>query len=243
MLAALEAHGVHITHWSGTSAGAVAAALCAVGNTGESLKAILYNLGDSDIRQPRPLWRMRLPWLRSIMDTSAVRCTLERLLPDATPGNLTVWATDMSAWQTVNLARPNVLLTRAVLASMSVPLIFPSVRINGVEYQDGGLRFNVPLPSDWRNYDETWILIASSNPRVYRGGMPLVTDAVRALNVMMYDQIGDVLEQVADDPRVHVLWPRCGTSRVLTHLDHDLIAESERLATIELRRLGRCACD
>ena len=236
MLAALDYHGVEITHWSGTSAGAIAAALSATGRTAGDLKRILYGLTDADIRSPRVAWKLRLPFLRSIMTTDRIRATLDRLLPREAPQDLYIWATAMNSWRPYNLACSEIPLVDAVLASMAVPLVFPAVEFRDVEYQDGGLCFNVPLLATWREYDEVWILIASSHPRSYRGGVPMITQAVRAIDVLMYDQIGDVLEQVAGNPKVRVLWPRTTTGVGLTHLDHSLIAETE---TEALRMLDR----
>lgn len=236
MLSALESHGIWPTHWSGTSAGAIAAAMAATCYSGKAMKTVLYGLTDDSIRQPRPFWKARLLWLDSIMESGRVLGLLDSLLPSGPVSNLSVWATDMTTWKPCNLAQPQIRLPDAVLASMSVPSIFPAVRLGGCVYQDGGLRFNVPLPSDWQTYDEVYILIASAHPRVYQGGVPILTQAVRAINVLMYDQIGDVLEQTAGDSRVSVIWPKVSSAKGLTHLDHDLIAQAEALTNSQLER-------
>ena len=53
-----------------------------------------------------------------------------------------------------------------VLASMSFQHIFPPVRINGVDYGDGGINDNIPLPSylNIPKYEHIYLILAPSMP-------------------------------------------------------------------------------
>jgi len=82
----------------------------------------------------------------------------------------------------------------AVRASMSIPLILPAVRLSdGEDYLDGGLRANLPLPPDWRDYDEVWLLVATDRQDRYPSDGGLFTEAIRTLNRVGDGQIRNAI--------------------------------------------------
>ena len=100
---------------------------------------------------------------------------------------------------------------------------------DGYDYCDGGLRFNLPLPRYWRDYDETYLLIASAPVAARdsrtRGG--LLTRGIRALKILMFDQTQDVIEEVSGEQRLYVIWPNVwDAAPSFLGFNHDLIARA-----------------
>ena len=225
---ALETAGIFATEISGTSAGAIVGAANAVGWHAPGFEDYLRQHGDGDVRHERPFWKLRAPFLESIHDSDRIQVILEAVLPPlwnkvAKPFH--AWACKQRNGERVNVARPELaeMPSDAVLASMSISGIFPAVTLlDGENYVDGGMRFNLPLLSNWQDYDEVWLLIGKTRPQDYKG-RGIISNLIRNLDILALDQIQDVLEETAGDPRVHVVWPdiKCETS--MLHFNHDLI--------------------
>jgi predicted acylesterase/phospholipase RssA len=127
----------------------------------------------------------------------------------------------------------------AVLASMSIYGVFPTVKIWGAEYADGGPRANLPLPWGWNKYDELYFLIAQ-RPIDYAHrshGIPyrlLLNSDWRAM-----DQVLDTIamarsfEKRREGPRVYVIWPEIGKEAGSLRFSHGLIREA-RDKTMEM---------
>lgn len=242
--AALEMFGIVSTENSGTSAGALVSAYDSSGWAAQDFIEYLRSHQDSDVRHERIAWKLRLPWIESIHDNDRIRASLDGSLhPDfgALGKPLSAWAVERESGDRVNVARPEVALTLqdALLASMAVPVLFPPVKLNdGKTYVDGGLRFNLPLPANWTDYDEVWLLIASSAPEGYvTGRFPILTEALNAFQILMADQIRDPLEDTEHDPHVHVVWPHVAVNDGLLHFNHDLIGSAFALTHQQLTRM------
>jgi predicted acylesterase/phospholipase RssA len=235
--AALEASGIFATDLSGTSAGAIVGAANAIGWKAAGFGEYLRQHDDSDVRHGRSLWQVRAPWLESIHDNDRIRIILETVMPPQwikVTKPFSAWACRKRTGSRVNVARPELAETPAdaVLASMAISGIFPSVRLlDGEDYVDGGMRFNLPLLSNWRDYDEVWLLIGKTRPQDYEG-TGIVSNLIRNLDILQLDQIQDVLDETGSilggacgnaGPRVRVIWPELPCKTSMLRFNHDLI--------------------
>jgi predicted acylesterase/phospholipase RssA len=55
----------------------------------------------------------------------------------------------------------------ALLASCAIPGVWPKRRISGTWYSDGGTSCHLPIPSDWLEFDEVYLLVANP-PLAYK---------------------------------------------------------------------------
>lgn len=248
---ALEDAGIRSTHLSGTSAGAIVSMLDSVGWKAAELQDGISMLRDHDLRRERFAWKLRIPWIKWFMIPDQIEKMLHyfngfNLRP--VPKPMSVWATDLQTGACRDVARDPfidletlapVSRVAAVMASMAISGVFPSRRFseNGktFEFVDGGVRKNLPLPADWREYDEVWLLIATPNQfDTYRKKTGVVTRLFRNIELLMHDQIADVLEETSGSPKVHVLWPPCATPRGMFRFDHSLIMNTHAWATMKI---------
>jgi NTE family protein len=117
----------------GTSIGAINAAAIASGRSAAELEAAWLKTHTKDIQR---FWRLR-PW-KSIYDTSPWRRTLHRYIDfDALPATdkrLLIAATELET-----------LTPDHILASCSIPLVYPWTQIEDCHYWDGAVMANTPL--------------------------------------------------------------------------------------------------
>jgi len=247
---ALEEAGIVPTECSGTSAGAIISAFQAAGYNSDSATHIVRGLRDDDIRHERVLWLLRtlqfLHCLRpeSIMLPDRISAWLQEYLPDSWDRMklpLKVWATCLRDKSATNVALPTIASKpwKAVLASMSIPGFFPRVHLDdGEQYLDGGMRFNLPLPSNWHGYDEVWLLIATARPSDYPKKPSILTDLVWALHVMQEASVIEPLQQTSGADNVHIIWPDLKTPAGALHFDHELIMPAYEQAKKQLAAAG-----
>jgi predicted acylesterase/phospholipase RssA len=227
--AALAAHGIEPTDCHGTSAGAIVSLLQASGMEQHSFDSLLRHLRDSDVRSERFAWKLRMPFIDWWMDSDPIRVLLDGFATSSYAKlrtGLACWATDYRTGEAVNVAREEIFdrPVEAALASMSVSGVFPPlIGLDGRAYVDGGVRRNLPLPANWRDYDRVYLCIASAFPRDYslRGG--ILTHLIRNIQIALLDQIQDPLDETRGAPNVTVLWPDVHTPKGFLHFDHDLI--------------------
>ena len=125
---------------SGTSVGSIVAAMYAQGLSIEEMLAAFRELNLKDFLEPR------IP-KEYLVDSKLVRKILEEILQAKTfeelKTPLKVVATCLeTAKEVVFDSGP---LIDAILASCSIPVVFPPVKINGKHYVDGGVIRNVPV--------------------------------------------------------------------------------------------------
>lgn len=225
---ALDELGIEATDISGTSAGAIIGAMNACRWHGAGAAEYIAYHHDNDFRHERPFWKLRFPWIESIHDNDRIMVSLDGILPltwDGMKKPFSAWACKKHTGEKVNVARPE-LADRpetAVLASMSISGFFPAVSLmDGDEYIDGGVRFNLPLLSNWREFDEVYLIIAQPRPADYQGS-GILTNLIRNVNILMLDQIADVLDETAGSPKVKVIWPVIAGDTSMMRFNHDLI--------------------
>lgn len=129
----------------GTSIGAINAAAIASGRSAAELEAAWLATRTRDVQR---FWRLK-PW-RSIYDTSPWRKTLERYIDfDAlarTDKRLLIAATELETGQLrIFDNRETTLTPDHILASCSIPLVYPWTRVGEYHYWDGAVMANTPL--------------------------------------------------------------------------------------------------
>jgi NTE family protein len=129
----------------GTSIGAINAAAIASGKTPAELEQAWLETRTRDIQR---FWRLQ-PW-RSIFDTSPWRQTLHRFIDfdslAQTEKRVLIAATEIEAgdlrlfdsWEST-------LTPDHILASCSIPLLYPWTQVEGAHYWDGAVMANTPL--------------------------------------------------------------------------------------------------
>jgi len=172
-VAVLEERGVlgDIRRVAGTSAGAITACLVALGADAARTRKIVTaapfaSFEDSSIGLVRDTWRLlkRYGWYKGDAFAAWMRAQIKALAGDAEldfaalagrarsqPGRfreLFVVGTDLTAQRAVVYSAantPDVPLWKAARISMSLPLVFASVKRGGDVWVDGGLTWNYPI--------------------------------------------------------------------------------------------------
>ncbi|MGK6350969.1 patatin-like phospholipase family protein [Parapedobacter sp. DT-150] len=137
---ALEEHGIRPSVISGCSAGAIIGAFYAAGYTIDELLDIVQG---NDLF-PATSFRLRIP---GFIDTRFLMRLMQTHLPDNTFESLKiplyVAATNLITGKTAYLHTGP--LDNALLASSSIPLMFPAVHRDDTVYYDGGVLDNLPV--------------------------------------------------------------------------------------------------
>lgn len=129
----------------GTSIGAINAAAIASGFSASDLERAWLGTETSDIQR---FWRLR-PW-QAIYDTTPWRQTLHRFIDfdalDRTDKRLLVTATEIETGQLRIFDNQETTLTPDhILASCSIPLVYPWTKVGDYHYWDGAVMANTPL--------------------------------------------------------------------------------------------------
>lgn len=136
---ALLEEGIRFSAISGTSSGAMIAALLCDG----------YNPGEiAEIcRAALPLTHLNIRFTQGLLSNSALRKLLAQHLRSKTFGELEyplyVCLTDLNNGKQVIVSKGELLET--LIASSSVPILFPPAEIDGEYYVDGGMSNNLPV--------------------------------------------------------------------------------------------------
>jgi NTE family protein len=217
MLLALQEHGIVPDFVVGTSVGALNGGWIASGWDRENLLGLAdlwRGLHRSDIFPTRPLAGLRGFLGRSsyLVPSSGLRRILEdnvridRLEDAAVP--LHVIATDVLTGQDVRLSTGAAV--DAVLASASIPAIFPPVTIDGRELVDGGLINNTPISHAIAlGATRVWVLTtgyACSLTEPPRGALAV---ALHALALTINQRLAIDVARYEHDVDLRVLPPLC----------------------------------
>jgi NTE family protein len=140
VLKALREKGIEPNIFSGTSAGAIVAALLAAQKSPETIMEIMEEINITDAAKINldSKGLASLENLKNLMDKILDRKNFSDL---AFPLYLCV--SNLNTGKVEYLNRGNV--AKAVQASASIPILFSPVEINGQLYVDGGLLDNVPV--------------------------------------------------------------------------------------------------
>ena len=124
---------------SGVSAGAIAGAFIAMGLPPDEIMKVAVNNADFHIRRP--------PFTLGFFSKNNLERTLVKYFPEnsfsALAIPLYVAAANINSGVTEFFSSGE--LVRPLIASASLPLVFPAIEINGSQYLDGGLLNNLPV--------------------------------------------------------------------------------------------------
>lgn len=227
---ALQQANLEPDHIVATSMGAVIGAALAAGLPFEEVRRRSLGLRRKDVAPFNPLALVKGMFANALIPGSALRRTIERLVPakrfEHLKVPLTVTATDLDSGELV-LFNGGMDLHDALYASCALPLYFPPLELGGRRYADGGLRAVLPLdtaraiPADLvvavnvgPGFDEVSGLQRASIP-------PLIRAHGEAIRIMMAAQAE---RAVAD-------WPKDAARLVYVR------AVAEREATFAVERL------
>jgi len=246
--------GIMPTANAGTSAGAIMAAFCSAGILQAEIEHTLRSLSDSDVRSERSCWKFRALWIDWFLDNAPIRALLEKLLPSRFMDlrmPLSVVATRVRDGRQTNFTERDTYAVRlwdAVLASMSISGVFPNVNINDEDYADGGVRANLPLPENWRKFDEIYLLVASRPVNYGANTLEVKRSTLHGilarlmLNLDWYalDQIEDTIALLNSEharlrgPAFHIIWPTCGREAGALRFQHDFIDQAYQQTMTQL---------
>jgi NTE family protein len=151
---ALQQAGLEPNHIVATSMGAVIGAGLAAGVPFEEVRRRSLGLRRKDVAPFDPLALVKGMFARSLIPGSALRRTIERLVPAKRFAHLkiplTVTATDLDSGELLLFPVPGSRdpvpeLHDALYASCALPLYFPPLELDGRRFADGGLRAVLPL--------------------------------------------------------------------------------------------------
>lgn len=146
VIKALEAQGIHPDLVTGTSAGAVVAALYATGMSGFELNKLALTMDEAAIADwALPFGSRFGGWLKGEALQNYVNRLVSNRPIEAMKLPLGIVATDLKTGERILFRRGNT--GQAVRASSSVPGVFQPVSIQGRDYVDGGLVEPVPVDS------------------------------------------------------------------------------------------------
>ncbi|MEI7596614.1 MAG: patatin-like phospholipase family protein [Bacteroidota bacterium] len=137
---ALSEHGIIPEVISGTSAGAVVAALYADGYTPDEIISLFNDRSFSkyfDICVPK-MGLLKMSGLYRILT-----CSLKAKVFEDLNMPIFVCATNLNKGKSEYFCKGELL--KPLLASSSIPVLFPPIEINGDLYNDGGVLDNLPL--------------------------------------------------------------------------------------------------
>lgn len=158
---ALEQAGLTPSHIVATSMGAVVGAALAAGIPFEQVRLRALGLTRQEVAPFDPVSLVKGWFARSLIPASALRRTIQRIVPktrfEYLKIPLTVTATELGTGELVlfggeerrgsDMERRGreVELVDALYASCALPLYFPPLEVDGRRYADGGLRAVLPL--------------------------------------------------------------------------------------------------
>lgn len=148
---AMEEAGLRPARYVGTSMGAVVAACFAGGLSHDEALRRMLSISRRDVAGPSATL-LKGPYARNLLSGRRLKQTIRRLVPATRFGDLrvplTVTAVDTDRGDLVLLGAggdEGVPLVDALLASCSLPVLYPPVKIGGRVLADGGLRTVLPL--------------------------------------------------------------------------------------------------
>jgi predicted acylesterase/phospholipase RssA len=247
---ALGDEGIVLSENCGASAGALVAAADSLGQKLPSAWAdIVRDLKDRDVKSSRFAWKLRMFWVDYWLKHEPVKKLLAKRLPAtfqelAKPCRLSCTVDGKGATCVIRGGD----LQKAVLASMSIAGVWPAVQWSDeLLLSDGGTTHYLPIPPDWKEFDEIYLMIAlpALDYQGRKGGIP--TRFMRNIDYLLQDQINDVLRAIANydmrnplyrsgaRPKVYVLRPTCNQDKGVLHFDHGLIDQARVQARAQLR--------
>jgi len=217
MLAALQEAGIRPDFIVGTSVGALNGAWLAGHPDAPvaELADVWRSLRRPDVFPAGPVHGLfgLLGRQRGLVDPRRLRQLIERCatfdrLEDA-PVPVHVVVTEVLTTRDVRLSDGPAVA--AVLASASIPGVFPPVEIDGVTYFDGGVVNNTPISHAIDlGADEVWVLPTGFSCALREPPRGALGMALHGINALVQQRLArDIEDHRRDDARLHVLPPPC----------------------------------
>ena len=256
-LVALSRNGIHPTHLSCTSAGAVAGLVYANTESPDILSATVRALKPDAVQSPTSL-----SWLPSWMQW--VDCVaLAKPLNHNTKAQALLTRYGAKQWEDIHIdlrmwssilgvegcIRHNLTCldfdspAQAALASMSVPYLLPPMmgRDPAEQHIDGGCTFNAPVLHEWiGTLDHCFLLVAQTRvaDRPMPGNPSELDRAIHILRGMMAAQIITAVDQMNGHDNCTTVWPDFNDDTGLLTFNHDLIDKSDDFTCRVLKDLA-----
>lgn len=220
-LKALQQLGVQPDCYWGSSAGAAIAGLMASGLSAAELETIIRKTRVSDLYQPYSKWRQLLGFIPGY--------TPALLNPDGMYRLLSAYITPQAmekALVTVTRCRDGKSMrcgatAKTIMASAAIPCVFPPVEINGVRYEDGGVKNMIPTPkiSEIDTYEHIYFILCNSDINNEESS-GMLAKAVEAFSrTMDREEVGFFEAGWAELPNVTVIKPTAYPSSLLEWSD------------------------
>jgi predicted acylesterase/phospholipase RssA len=218
----------------GTSAGSALACWVAanrsIGGPGGLVQTLL-DLRDSDIRDPRTLWRARLAWIDNTWEGRKLRALLDRIMPRAQdlrhPWHAYAVPTSMAAPMDVAFQAGADSPAAICAASMAIPCVFPPVTLHdNRSYQDGGTAMNLPLPLDPYRFDRVIVMVLSGARKTYQPPSSVLSGALTQFSRLMAGQTEAAIQRAECWRNTWIIRPPLDGRGGMLHLDHSLIQQA-----------------
>lgn len=164
-LKALQELGVRPDLYWGSSAGAAIAGLAASGLSATDMEAIIRRTKVSDLYQPYSKWRQFLGFIPGYTPALLNPDGMYRLLsaymvPEAVE-KASVTVTRCQDGKSMKCGAT----AKTIMASAAIPCVFPPVEINGIRYEDGGVKNMIPTPkiSEIGDYEHIYFILCNSD--------------------------------------------------------------------------------
>lgn len=240
MWKALAKSGIEASVCSGTSAGAIVSGYDACGKDAAMFEALIRSLNTSDVKKPLTWWKLRAFFLNYWLDPAPILKIMSWTAPERFSElvkPLYVWATDCGT----GLAKcfgpdTTASVSRCVLASMSISGVFPWVAIQGHDYCDGGTSNYVPVLSNWREFDEVYLLLARPPVDYAKMHDNIIGRLLANIDWLLDDQLNDKIAALSCNLKVCVIRPEVSLRKGSLEFDHRLIDESYEQAMATIRK-------
>ena len=198
-------------------------------------REIVTGLTDRDVVNRRFAWHVRALHLTHFADPEPIAELLAEHLPERFEDlriPLTVAATNMGAPSPyAQYFFRGARVRSAVLASLSIPGVWPYVAIEGIPHADGGLTDAVVVPSELETFDEFYVINVERRRESYRKrDRNIISRLWGAVEILADTDVRDTRERIGGFDNVHWLDLDMGSASCLD-FDHGLI-ESARTRTL-----------
>ncbi len=214
MMQALEAEGVAPDAVFGTSVGAMNAAFVAGGGTADDLAKIWQGLTSRSVFPLHPILGLRafLGKQNHSVPNSGVRRVLRQhlnfdRLEDA-PIPISVQATDALSGDEVVLTSGSTV--DAILASISLPGVFPPITIGGKTLIDGGIANNTPINTAIAaGATEVWVLSTGYSCGISELPKSSIALALHGVSLLVQQRLVTETQRATYPVPVHLVPPPC----------------------------------
>jgi predicted acylesterase/phospholipase RssA len=231
---ALEQAGITSTHNTGTSAGAIVAAMDSTGKRASHWRSVVSSLTDNDVRSERVAWKLRVFFIDHFISNTRFRNVLTNHLPPFFAGlqkPCTAYTLHERSGLAIGASAGS--LIDAVTASSAIAGVFPSVSLAaypGSAYSDGGTVNYCALPHNWQTYDDVYMLIAAPQS-TYPVRRRMIDRLIMNAQILIESQIQSTLNHLSlhhkpYKTRVHIIRPECGANAHVLRFDHNLIIQA-----------------